>query len=145
MNIFTYGSLMVSSIFESVTGHTFGFKRATLSGYARFCLKYDCYPGIIEAAGDKTEGMVYFDVDDSSLWKLDQFEGEYYFRTPVPVTIGNKTILDTETYVIKPEYRHILSNRLWDFAEFKNLFQDEFTRKYLGFSATSEKDPGVAT
>ena len=137
MNIFTYGSLMVPSIFISVTGEHFKSQPAYLDGYGRFCLKHDSYPGIIEAAGNITHGMVYFDVDDVAVKKLDTFEGEYYRRTPVCVKLDIKSFIDAETYIIKPQYRHILSSREWDF---KNKFQDAFTQKYVGFATIKVKD-----
>lgn len=135
MNIFTYGSLMVQSIFIAVTGRQVNSQRATLSGYARYCVKQELYPGIIEASGSMTDGMVYFDVDDFSLEKLDAFEGDYYVRTPVRVSLDNHEVIRAETYVVKPDYRHVLSAREWDFKEFKHKFKDEFIRKYVSFSA----------
>lgn len=132
MNIFTYGSLMVPSIFASVTGQEFKSQRAALSGYARFCLEHDCYPGITETAGAITDGMVYFNIDDDVVKKLDSFEGDYYRRTPVCISLDDKSVIKAETYVIKPGYRHMLSERTWNFEEFKNKFQDEFIHKYFG-------------
>ncbi len=140
MNIFTYGSLMVPSIFKSVTGQNFRSQPASLSDYGRFSLRHDSYPGILEAEGYMTEGVIYFDVDEASVSELDEFEGEYYRRTPVCVKLDFKSFIDAETYVIKQEYRHILSSREWDFEEFKNKFQDEFTRKYFGFTASETND-----
>ncbi len=140
MNIFTYGSLMVPSIFKSVSGDDYRSQPACLSDYGRFSLRHDSYPGIIEAQGYMTEGVIYFDVDEASVSELDEFEGEYYRRTPVCVKLDYKSFIDAETYVIKQEYRHILSSREWDFEEFQHKFQNEFTRKYIDFSAITIKN-----
>lgn len=139
MNIFSYGSLMIPSIFKSVTGKDLKSQPARLPDYARFRLKKDSYPGIVEAEGCITDGVIYFDVDKASISKLDDFEGEYYQRTPVCVTLVTNNAIDAEAYVIKPKYRHILSTRQWCFEEFKNHFQDEFKQKHLGFSITINK------
>jgi gamma-glutamylcyclotransferase (GGCT)/AIG2-like uncharacterized protein YtfP len=140
MNIFTYGSLMVPSIFKSVTGRDFRSQPGCISDYGRFALRHDSYPGIIEAEGYITEGIIYFDVDEASVSELDEFEGEYYRRTPVCVKLDIKSFIDAETYVIKQEYRHSLSSREWDFEEFKKKFQNEFTRKYVGSSSIKTKE-----
>jgi gamma-glutamylcyclotransferase (GGCT)/AIG2-like uncharacterized protein YtfP len=140
MNIFTYGSLMVPSIFKSVTGQDFRSQPACLSDYGRFSLRHDSYPGIIEAQGYMTEGVIYFDIDEASIAELDEFEGEYYRRTPVCVKLDIKSFIDAEAYVIKQEYRHILSSREWDFEEFQHKFQNEFTRKYIIFPAIKAND-----
>ena len=139
MNIFTYGSLMIPSIFVSATGRQLVSQRAYLYDYGRFCLQQDTYPGMIAVKGDITEGMVYFDANNSDIQKLDVFEGDYYRRTPVCVFLDDKTVIGAQSYVIKPEYRHILSDRHWDFEVFKDKFQDTFKRKYFGFSAINEK------
>jgi len=140
MNIFTYGSLMIRNIFISAAGRNFKSQDADLSGYGRFCLKNDIYPGIIISKSDITNGIVYFDVNDVSVRNLDMFEGDYYQRTPVRVTLSDQSIVDAETYVIKNAYRHILSPEKWSFEDFKNKFQHEFRRKYFGFGAVSGKD-----
>jgi len=140
MNIFTYGLLMVPSIFQSVTGQGLRSPPASLSNFGRFALRHDSYPGIIEAEGYMTEGIIYFDMDESSASELDEFEGEFYRRATVCVKLDSKSFINAETYVIKQEYRHILSSREWDFQKFKNKFQDEFTRKYINFSNNKTKD-----
>ena len=59
-NIFTYGSLMVPSIFLAVTGKEYAFEPAYLSGNARYCLKRESYPGIVLSPKSRVEGVVYF-------------------------------------------------------------------------------------
>ncbi len=39
MHVFTYGTLMLPSVMESVTGRRFSSRKATLDGYARFRVK----------------------------------------------------------------------------------------------------------
>ena len=135
MHLFTYGTLMFPSIFASVTGRHQPAHRASLPGHARFCLKSEVYPGIIPSPGHTTYGIVYFDVDEPGTRKLDIFEGEYYLRTPVRATMEDGRTCDAQTYVIKDQYRHLLSTKKWDVEAFKNNYKNAFRSKYFGFSA----------
>lgn len=143
MNLFTYGTLMVPSIFFAVTGQHRPAHEACLPGYARFCLKNEVYPGIIPSPGHRTNGIIYFDVDKPGIRKLDIFEGDYYLRTPVRVTTKDGKTHDAQTYVIKDQYRHLLSKKQWDIETFNNNYNNEFRNKYSGFSAicNNKKSP----
>jgi len=114
MNIFTYGTLMIADVMYAVTTRKFRFVEANLRGYARFTVKGESYPGIIPVTDAVTAGIIYFNVDDPSLARLDIFEGELYQRTTVRVETQGGKILNAETYVIKPEYRDYLSLQKWD-------------------------------
>lgn len=118
MNIFTYGTLMIPAVMYTATARHFRFKRAMLSGYARFRVKGESYPGIIPQVDAITEGIIYLNVDELSLEQLDAYEGELYQRTRVRVETEGAEILDAETYVIKPEYQDFLSSKKWDAREF---------------------------
>ena len=133
MNIFTYGTLMLPSVIYAVTSRKFRFIDATLKDYARFTVKGESYPGIIPATDANTEGIIYFDVDDLSLDRLDEFEGDLYLRAPVRVETEKEDILDAETYVIKPKYRHCLSSKEWDVKEFAQKHLASFLETYSGF------------
>ena len=81
MHVFTYGTSMIPSVMEAVTGHRFASREAMLHGYARFRVKGTSYPGIVEAAGATTDGVLYLDIDAPSLARLDAFEGAFYQNT----------------------------------------------------------------
>ena len=102
----------------AVTARHFRFKKAILKGYVRFTVKGESYPGIIPQADAITEGILYFNVDEPSLERLDIFEGDLYQRTQILVETEGEEILNAETYVIKPEYRGYLSAKEWDVKEF---------------------------
>lgn len=133
MNIFAYGTLMLPSVMAAVTTREFRGDFAILRGYARFTVKGECYPGIMPAAGAITEGIIYLDVDERSLERLDQFEGHLYQRTPVSVETEDGKIRDAETYVIKSEYRGCLSSKKWNETEFSQKHLKAFLETYQGF------------
>ena len=133
MNIFTYGTLMIPDVMNAVTSREFRFMDAILRGYARFTVKGESYPGIIPTTDAGTKGILYFDVDELSLERLDTFEGDLYQRTTVRMETEGKEIRDAETYVIKPEYRGYLSWKAWDVKKFIQKDLEAFLETYSGF------------
>ncbi len=133
MNIFTYGTLMIADVMYAVTTRKFRFVEAILRGYARFTVKGESYPGIIPVTDAVTEGIIYFDVDELSLERLDEFEGDLYQRTPILVETVGEEILNAETYVIKPEHRNYMSSKGWDVNKFTKTYLETFLESYQGF------------
>jgi gamma-glutamylcyclotransferase (GGCT)/AIG2-like uncharacterized protein YtfP len=137
MNIFTYGTLMIADVMYAVTTRKFRFVEANLRGYARFTVKGASYPGIIPVTEAVTEGIIYFDVDELSLERLDEFEGDLYRRTPIQAETERGKILNAETYVIKPEHRDYLSLQKWDVEEFVQNSLEAFLNTYQSFPKNS--------
>ena len=137
MNIFAYGTLMIHEVMYAVATREFRFKNAILRGYARFTVKGESYPGIIPVTDAVTEGVIYFDVDELSLARLDAFEGNLYQRKPIRVETKEREIRDAETYVIKPEYRGCLSSKEWNVKEFNQKHLEAFLETYSGFKKNS--------
>ncbi len=133
-NIFAYGTLMIPAVIYAVTARHFRSQTAILRGYARFTVKGESYPGIIPQADAITEGIIYLNVNEASLERLDIFEGELYQRTPVRAETKGKEMLNAETYVIKSEYRGCLSSKGWDVNRFTQADLKRFLEKYQGFS-----------
>ena len=134
MNIFAYGTLMIPDVMCAVTTREFRFMDAILRGYARFTVKGASYPGIIPVTEAVTEGFIYFDVDEFSLERLDEFEGDLYQRIPIQAETERGKILNAATYVIKPEYRDYLSLQKWDVEEFVQNSLAAFLNTYQGFT-----------
>lgn len=128
---------MIPDVMYAVTTREFRFIDATLRGYARFTVKGASYPGIIPVTDAVTEGIIYFNVDESSLARLDIFEGDLYQRTPIQAETERGKILNAETYVIKPEHRDYLSLQKWDVEEFVQNSLEAFLTTYQGFTQHS--------
>jgi len=133
MKIFTYGTLMIPEVMYAVTTREFRFKNAILRGYARFTVKGESYPGIIPATDAVTEGILYFDVDELSLERLDAFEGVLYQRTPILVEMEGEEIFNALAYVIKPKFRNYLSSSEWNVKEFAQKHLEAFLETYSSF------------
>jgi len=113
--VFCYGTLEWPQVMQAVTGRRFRSARALLPGYARFLLRDEVYPAVIERAGAETDGCVWFGVDARALALLDAFEGEglRYQRRALDVQ-SEAGALRAWTYVLHPDERGRLSDRVWD-------------------------------
>jgi len=137
MNIFTYGTLMIPDVMCAVTTREFRFKNAILRSHARFTVKGESYPGIIPATDAVTEGIIYFDVDELSLERLDAFEGDLYQRVPILAEMEGGEICNAEAYVIKPKFRNHLSSSEWNMKEFAQKHLEAFLETFSGFQKKS--------
>ncbi len=117
-SFFAYGTLQIPSVMRAVTGHDFPCRRAVLEGFARFLLRGQIYPGIIEASGRATDGMLYESIDPRSLALLDEFEGSLYERRRVRVLWSDGGSCEAFAYVVPPARRHLLSAEPWDREHF---------------------------
>ncbi len=131
VNLFTYGTLMAPDIMREVSGTLLESVSVTLSGYQRFQVQGEQYPGIISEAGQKVTGILYLNVPADAVKRLDLFEGEMYNRIPVSVARDSDgETVSAMAYVFKDEYAHRLSTSAWDFENFlqngKQLFEDQY-------------------
>lgn len=135
MHVFTYGSLMITSVMEAVTGNRFAARNAILHGYARYGIEGATYPGLIPQNGATTDGVLYLDVDPRSAARLDAFEGAFYERVRVEVEVETGGRWPAEVYVVGPLHRHRLSTQAWRLDDFRRDHLEAFLASYHGFSA----------
>jgi gamma-glutamylcyclotransferase (GGCT)/AIG2-like uncharacterized protein YtfP len=124
---------MIPSVMHAVTARHFRSQKAILRDYARFRVKGESYPGIIPVTDAITEGIVYFNVNEFSLERLDTFEGDLYERTRIRVETEKKEILNAQAYVIRSKYLGYLSRKAWDVKEFIKKDLEMFLMTYSGF------------
>ncbi|MEM7466438.1 MAG: gamma-glutamylcyclotransferase family protein [Pseudomonadota bacterium] len=118
-DLFAYGTLMAPQVFQLITNLKASSSAAKLRGFRRFSFEGQCYPGIMPAnAGDCVEGLLYADIPPQFWPQLDKYESYVYERKEVRVQTpkGENTV--AETYIVRPAYRHLLSDDEWDFDEF---------------------------
>ena len=133
-NLFAYGTLMVPAVMQAVTGQSFRQEPATLTNYVRCWIKRQVYPGIFAAANHTVHGLIYFDIDERSLQRLDEFESEVYERREVhgQLTGGDTVIADA--YIVATRYEHLLGSESWDLDQFKEQYLQAYlsSLKYIG-------------
>lgn len=110
INLFTYGTLMDEALMERLTGKRFKWCEGTLYDYKKLMVKGEDFPGIIAFTGEMVRGRVYFNVDNESLNKINEYEDEFYELKRVLVHTNNGKKIDAYTYVIKEGFRHLLSD-----------------------------------
>lgn len=128
MPLFTYGTLMIPDILESVTGKVFRSQPALLPDFARYTMQNETYPALVPEIGSDTSGIVYFDVDPLSMERVDAFEGVEYLCKTVKLVLEGGRCLEAQTYVLDPAYRARLSTHPWDMDEFRQNHMPQFMR-----------------
>lgn len=129
-NVFTYGSLMFTEVWQPLVGGRYPSEPAVLADFRRFAVPGVAYPGIVAAPGEQVAGLLYRDVGPDDLARLDLFEGAEYQREALPVTLANGSVLVAETYVWLDHGR--LSDAAWLPEAFRLR---EFLRTYGPASA----------
>ena len=134
MNIFTYGTLMFSPVWDAVVKANYRASSATLRGYSRKKIIDDIYPVAFEAGDqDFINGIVYYDIEVEDINRLDEFEGEYYRRTLVSVELKDQSPVEADVYIIKPRYRRLVSSQEWNPDDFQQRCLSEFMSAYENF------------
>ena len=133
INLFTYGSLMCSDIMAKVASCKTECTQATLHNFFRSKIRNEEYPGIITQQHATVPGVLYFRLSAEAIHRLDLFEGEMYHRQEVAVITENNHPVTAMTYVIKPEYRHLLTDKEWSLTEFLAVGKVKFEKSYFGF------------
>ena len=121
-HVFTYGSLMCADIMTAVCGVKSSSQSAVLRDYCRYSV-----------AGAETPGIVYRNVSDAALRRLDDFEGEYYQRKNIELGLEGGEVLHAQTYVFRPEFQYLLADWPWSFEHFLDCGKSRFNNNYLGF------------
>jgi len=96
--VFTYGSLMFDEVFAAVTGRLASNSPALLEGWRRHALRDRTYPAAVPAPESSVQGMVWLDLSDEDLRKLDEFESTEYRRTPVQVLLVDGRRVTADIY-----------------------------------------------
>ncbi|MBF8269499.1 MAG: uncharacterized protein HW386_1208 [Gammaproteobacteria bacterium] len=127
LNLFAYGTLMVPEVMAAVTGKTFRHEPATLSGYVRYRIKSQVFPAIITSGQDAVDGILYYDLNEHRLQRLDEFESEVYERREVHVHLADGDTVTADVYIVAPRHQHLLSSEPWDLGQFK----EQYLQSYL--------------
>lgn len=133
-NLFTYGSLMCDDIMLQVSGEQSRQQKARLIGF--FCSQIlgETYPGIRPDSKHIVEGVLYFDLSDKALAKLDIFECEYYERNEITVLCSPQGEIQAASYIIRPEYSNLLTGKAWSYENFLRDGKAKFEANYIGFN-----------
>ena len=139
LNVFTYGTLMHPQVMRAVTAQKYPRQPAVLTGFARYRLRGEVYPGLTPVEGAATAGILYRGLARGAIRKLDAFEGSLYHRTPVTVRLVSGDWVDAVTYVIVPSSRYRLSEQDWTLDESSPRQMRQFMGHYGGFRRAAQR------
>jgi gamma-glutamylcyclotransferase (GGCT)/AIG2-like uncharacterized protein YtfP len=123
--VFVYGTLLAPEIVHAVMGRVPASQPAVLHGYARYTVKQQVYPGVIEQKGAVVDGALYRGMQPDEWRRLDEYEGALYVRRAVEVNFGPGTVR-TQCYVVPRESASSLSTEPWDLQRFMREHSDTF-------------------
>ena len=132
--LFAYGTLVFPEVWRRVTGDTEARRSepAFLEGYDLLRVRDADFPGIVARKGaPRIPGVVYFDLDDETLTRLDAYEDSFYERVKVNVTAERKgERIVCQAYVIPPFLRkRVLTDEPWSLEKFEEQHLQEFSRQ----------------
>lgn len=131
---------MSSEIMAEVSGGDFASFGALAAGFQRFCVRDEQYPGMVAAPAGDVEGVVYENIDPEAVTRLDIFEGDMYARQVISVVRkSDQARVEVMAYIVKPEYRHLLTEKNWSYEEFLATGKRLFTERYVGFREIEDK------
>jgi len=141
--LFTYGSLMLAEVMEIVAGLRFPARRATLAGYRRRGLHGRVYPGLLPAAGESVEGVLWEDLDPPALARIDRFEGSLYERPELRVTLAGGESCAAFVFLLRPEHHALATDAAWDEAEFRERHLTAYLADCRAFARELEDEPSA--
>jgi hypothetical protein len=133
---------MLPEVMETVAGPGLarqtarGLARQTarLAGFRRRCLRGAVYPGLVPAAGECTEGVVWEGLGARMLARIDRFEGALYERSLHAVELADGTPQEAFVYVLRPDEYARAGPSPWDEADFRKHHLTAYLRGCRAFA-----------
>lgn len=119
VKVFVYGPLMMRDVLKVVVGRELVRRDGTVNGYMQLRLKDQVQAALIPFPDAVTEGVVFMDVDEESLRKMDAYLGALFERGEVNVQVGEGEWIEAETHLFKLSRRKALSSKPWDEEELR--------------------------
>ncbi len=126
--IFVYGTLLNDEVLEIILEYIPVKHSARLDGYKRVKVRGENYPAILADKNSEVEGALITALSDIDLKRLDEYEGGYYERIPVVVTMPGEVSQQCMTYVFRAEYCQLLSSEAWSNGHFREKHLQQFLR-----------------
>jgi gamma-glutamylcyclotransferase (GGCT)/AIG2-like uncharacterized protein YtfP len=135
MHVFTYGTLMFPEVWRAVAGRDFPAVGGHLASYAAYRVRDAVFPGIVETAGgDSVPGVLYLDVDEAAISRLDRFEDDFYVRRTLTIACDDGRERPADAYVVPASRREVLTDERWTREAFvASGGLEEFVRRFAGF------------
>ena len=127
-SIFVYGTLLNDEILNLfIESHPIKHD-AKLLDYRRVSVVGRVYPAIFPEQGSEVEGVLITNLSASDIQSLKEYEGSYYSKERVRVSLADNASKTCETFVFKTEYHKLLSNKVWCNEYFRRRHLDNFLK-----------------
>jgi gamma-glutamylcyclotransferase (GGCT)/AIG2-like uncharacterized protein YtfP len=133
-HLFFYGTLMHPEVLGRVVRGRYRCEPAVLRGFARYRVRGQTYPAMIEEEGGIVEGVVRLDVSEDDVQRLDRFEGASYARALVHPTRLSGDRVCCETFLLRKERESVIDSEEWSLSWFREHGLGEFMAGYHGWS-----------
>ncbi|MHC4120650.1 MAG: gamma-glutamylcyclotransferase [Planctomycetota bacterium] len=151
VNLFIYGSLRDSRIFQSVSGLRFARKASKIDAETMFAEPAllprhrkvspdNVYFYAIAAQASRIDGLVIYDVPEKAMAEIDSYEGKRYERESVTVNTANGPI-EAEAYLVT----HDSMQRHFGDRFHVNLIHELWLRKRIERFIKRRTRPGERT
>ncbi len=128
MTLFVYGTLLDPDVVQQVCGRTFRGIAAQLEGFKCRKVTGEMFPAIVPAESERVTGLLYSEISRADLVNLDIYEGDLYERCQVMVSCDDGAKITAETYILKAEYRHQLSDQKWCLRDFSGESKEAYIK-----------------
>lgn len=119
--LFVYGTLMMPAVRDAVCGRTLPSRAGTLADFARYRLRGEIYPAIVDERGALTVGLLCEGLDGELWQRLDAWESPLYSRRPVTVHDASGRACAAHAYVLAAHHHARLERQAWSPREFEAL------------------------
>jgi gamma-glutamylcyclotransferase (GGCT)/AIG2-like uncharacterized protein YtfP len=112
--VFCYGTLLFPEVMRVGSGIEPPGRPAVARGWARYRVRGEVFPALIEQAGASTRGALFEGVDAVALARLDAFEGELYVRRALEVECEDGARVSAQCWVLAPGREAELTREPWE-------------------------------
>jgi len=119
---------MLPDVLEFILERSLPSEPATLGGFSRYMVRDRVFPAVIPDGKHDVHGLVLFGLTADDFHVLDDFESEIYERRPASVRTTNGFFVTAELYVLKEEFRSLLSEEEWNCNIFKLRHLGQYLR-----------------
>ena len=113
---------MFMELVKALTGYSYPAKFGQLNGYAQFVIKDEGQSAMIPFPDKVVDGVVYLDVDEVSLAKLDAYQGKVFTREEVSIEGEGGEWLEAHAYCLKVSRKSLLTGAEWDEDRFRETY-----------------------
>ncbi len=133
---------MFPEVWQAVVGRSFDTVEGTAAGFEVFRVRDAVFPGIVSSTVTcAVPGLVYLDVDQVSMERLDRFEDDFYERQTLAVDCSDGQQRMAEAYIVPPANRNVLTSEPWGCESFLAAGGlGQFIGRFAGFGRIEQGD-----